>query len=245
MVARPGVVSRVDRREWTRHLRGAVYRRDGSDVLAAAVDPSRPAGVLQLLGDGLAVALGQRVDGAGGSAAECVARLRERGWTGDRELADQLDGLAGAGPTPATRPLAVDLEQLADVLEGDPMTTGGGIDLRTGEVWTSGAIEYRDEIDDEPDAPDFDDPDRFLPVHSEGSRDGYRDMVEFIDTVADGDRTQRLGIAIQGRGAFRRFRDVLEGWPDELERWFEFSGERKRGRARAWLADAGYRVAEH
>ena len=30
---------------------------------------------------------------------------------------------------------------------------------------------------------------------------------------------------------------------DELSRWFEFAGERKRGRARAWLADTGYRVA--
>ena len=237
-------MSRVDRREWTRQLRGAVYRRDGAAVLAAAVDPTRPVGVLQLLGDGLVIAVGQRVDGARESAAECVARLRERGWAGDRELADQLDGTSRAGPAPALRPLAVDLEQLTDILEGDPTTTGGGVDLRTGEVWPRSAIEDRDEIDDDLDVPDLDDPDRFLPVHGEGSRDGYRDMVEFIDTVADEDRADRLGTAIRGRGAFRRFRDVLGRCPDELERWIEFSGERKRGRARAWLADAGYRVAD-
>jgi hypothetical protein len=220
-----------------------VYRRDGSAVLAAATDPARPAGVLQLLGDGLVVALGQQVDGAGGSAAECAARLRERDWTGDSELADQLDGVSGAGPIPALRPLAVDLEQLADVLEGDPVTAGGRVDLRTGEVWAGSAVYYRDELDDV-DPSDLEDPDRFLGVHGEGSRSGYRDMVAFIDTVADGDRADRLGIAIQGRGAFRRFRDVLGRWPDELERWYEFSGERKRGRARVWLADAGYRVAD-
>ena len=124
------------------------------------------------------------------------------------------------------------------------MTTGGGVDLRSGEVWDRGAMEYLDEVDDDLDAPDFDDPDRFLSAHGGGSRDGYRDMVEFIDTVDD-DWADRLGIAIQGRGPFRRFRDVLGRRPDELERWFEFSGERKRGRARAWLADAGYRVANH
>ena len=47
---------------------------------------------------------------------------------------------------------------------------------------------------------------------------------------------------LAGRGAFRRFKDVLARWPGELERWHAFSAERQRGRARAWLADAGYYV---
>ncbi len=223
-------------------LRGATYRCDGVAVVALARDPDRPPGVLQLLGDGLAMALGQRVDAARPAAAECVAALRERGWVGDAELADQLDALAGSGPVPMLRPLAVDLEQLADLLEGDPMHVGGVVDLRTGEVWPQSSIEYLREGGDDIDAPDFEDPDRCLWVHGEGSRDGYRDMVRFIDTVDDGDRADRLGIAVQGRGAFRRFKDVLARWPGELDRWYEFSNERQRGRARAWLADAGYRV---
>jgi hypothetical protein len=236
------MVTPVDRREWTTRLRGAVYRRDGAAVVALAADPTRPADVLQLLGDGLAVALGQQVDGAPAAAAECVALLRERGWIGDVELADQLDALAGAGPTPMLRPLAVDLEQLTEILEGDPMTTGGALGLETGEVWPRSTLEYLDEGGHDIDAPDFDDPERFLWVHGD-ARDGYRDTLEFIDTVGDDDRADRLAIAIQGRGAFRRFKDVLGRWPDELERWYEFSAERQRGRARAWLADAGYRVA--
>jgi hypothetical protein len=81
------------------------------------------------------------------------------------------------------------------------------------------------------------------PISSTGSRDGYRDMVLFVDTIDDDDRVDRLGIALQGRGAFRRFKDVLARWPDELDRWYEFSNDRQRGRARTWLADAGYRVA--
>ena len=51
----------------------------------------------------------------------------------------------------------------------------------------------------------------------------------------------RLEVAIAGRGAFRRFKDVLARWPGELERWHLFSNERGRGRARAWLAREGYR----
>ena len=232
----------MDPREWVTELRGATYRRDGAAVLALAADPTRPDGVLQMLGDGLAVALGQRLDGAVDAAAGCVAGLRERGWTGDAELADQLDGLSGAGPTPMLRPLAVDLEQLTEILEGDPMNTGGAVDLRTGQVWPRTVMEYADEGGDDIDAPDFEDEDRFLWVHGGGSHDGYRDMVRFIDTVTDEDRADRLGIAIQGRGAFGRFRRVLDRWPDELTRWSAFSEERKRGRARAWLTEAGYRV---
>ncbi|MDT7697473.1 MAG: hypothetical protein QOI75_6843 [Pseudonocardiales bacterium] len=233
----------MDDRDLTTQLRGAVHRRDGTAVVALADDPARPSSVLQLLGEGLAAAVTQRVDGAQQTAAQCVAALRARGWVGDVELADQLDALAGIGPIPMRRPLAVDLEQLSDILEGDPMTTGGALDLRTGEVWPRSTIEYVDEGGDDIEAPDFEDGKRFLWVHGGGSRDGYQDMVLFLDTVEDEDRADRLGIALQGRGAFRRFRNVLARWPGELERWHQFSGDRQRGRARAWLADAGYRVA--
>jgi Uncharacterised protein family (UPF0158) len=51
-----------------------------------------------------------------------------------------------------------------------------------------------------------------------------------------------LAVAIRGRGAFRRFEDELARWPGELERWHALSEERQRGRARSWLAAAGYRV---
>jgi hypothetical protein len=54
------------------------------------------------------------------------------------------------------------------------------------------------------------------------------------------DRADRLSIAISGRGAFRSFKDVVTHWLGELERWYAFSDERQRGRARAWLAAAGY-----
>jgi hypothetical protein len=230
-------------RDWMMRLRGAVYRRDGAAVVALAGDPTRSPLVWQLLGDGLVAALAQRVDGAARVAAECAAALRERGWVGDVELADQLDALAGVGSTPMLRPLAVDLEQLSDILERDPVSTGGALDLRTGEVWPRSTIEFVDEDGDDMDAPDFEDDERFLWVHGGGSREGYDDMVLFRHTLEDEDRADRLGIALKGRGAFRRFKNVLARWPGEWTRWHEFSGDRQRGRARAWLADAGYRVA--
>jgi hypothetical protein len=56
------MIGAMDGRDWMAGLRGAAYRRDGAAVVALARDEGRPAGVLQLLGDGLAVALAQRVD---------------------------------------------------------------------------------------------------------------------------------------------------------------------------------------
>lgn len=120
------------------------------------------------------------------------------------------------------------------------MSGGGRIDLRTGEVWQRAAIEYAREIGDEDES---DDSSCWLWVGCEGSRAGYGDMALFIGAVSNAERADRLDIAIQGRGAFRRFKDVLARWPDELDRWYALSEDRQRGRARAWLADAGYRVA--
>ena len=145
----------------------------------------------------------------------------------------------GSGPVPLLRPLPVDLEELAGVLEGDPVNGGGRIDLRTGEVWPQPAIEYAEETE----VDDDDDDDRWLWVECEGSREGYRDMELFIATLDDTDQVDRLGIAIGGRGAFRRFKDQLSRWPEQLERWYAFSEDRQRGRARAWLAAEGYAPA--
>jgi hypothetical protein len=236
----------MDSKEQRSALRAAVYRRDGPGIVyllrgVGAYDDS-----LQLAGDGVSAALMQRVDGAPELARNLVVALRHRGWDGDDELADQLGALLGSGPAPMLRALAVDLEDLAGILEGDPLTAGGRIDLRTGEVWAQAAIEYALETGEE-DEDTADDPGRWLPVHGEGSREGYRDMELFIASVEHPGRAQRLRIAIKGRGAFRRFRDELARSPRELERWHALAEERQGGRARSWLAAAGYRVlpAEH
>jgi len=136
------------------------------------------------------------------------------------------------------RPLPVDLEELADILEGDPAHGGGLIDLRTGEVWPQAAVDYAREVGEED--PGDEDPDRWLPVWCEGSRAAYGDMEDFIEALSDRDRADRPSIAISGRGAFRRFKDVLGRWPGDVQAWFAFSDERQRGRARAWRAAAGY-----
>ena len=191
--------------------------------------------VLQLAGDGLLDAVGNGVQGAPELAAECAAALRQREWTGDEELADQLEAILNQSPTPMLRSIPVDLEELASILEGDPQWGGGRIDLNTGQCWPAASIYDLADVDED------EDDDHWLHVACEGSRESYRDMELFIATIDDPTIVDRLAIAIRGKGSFRRFKDVLSRWPGELQRYFVFSSERQRGRARAWLAAAGYR----
>ncbi|MEP6816519.1 MAG: UPF0158 family protein [Marmoricola sp.] len=221
-----------------RLLRSAVARGDGAEVGARLRSRPWPE-ELQLIGDGLLFALDQGVQDASAQANECVAALRQRGWTGDEGLADALQARLGdAGTVRLLRPLAVDLEELAMVLEGDPVYGGGRIDLETGEVWPQPAIDYAEETGELDETED--DSDRWLRVKREGSGAGYRDMERFISQIDDPELADRLSKAISGRGAFRRFKDVLSRWPDLVGRWQGFTEDRHRGRARAWLADQGY-----
>jgi Uncharacterised protein family (UPF0158) len=221
-------------------LRVKVPAEDGTAVMEMT-GPAVPENGLQAFGDWVLAALGQYADGTAAAARRVVTALRERYWEGDDVLADQLEALLRSGAMPDLCPLRVDLDELAGILEGDPVYGGGRVDLTTGEVWPTPAVDYAREIGQE-DEDESDDPDKWLWVHCEGSRDGYRDMELFIGTVRDPGPADRLEIAISGQGAFRRFKDVLARWPGELDRWHAFSAERQRGRARAWLADAGYYV---
>ena len=45
--------------------------------------------------------------------------------------------------------------------------------------------------------------------------------------------------AINGKGAFRRFKDILLTLPDERRRWFEFRDRRMRVRVTEWIKENG------
>ena len=76
---------------------------------------------------------------------------------------------------------------------------------------------------------------RYIRVPRDESRDAYRDMEAFVPTVDDGSLQAQPWRAIEGRGAFRRFRDVLADHPHERDRWFAFKEARLRERVLDWL----------
>lgn len=75
----------------------------------------------------------------------------------------------------------------------------------------------------------------YLRVDPVSSREQYRWMERFIATVPEGELRPRLVAAIDGKGAFRRFKDVLLTFPADRERWFQFRTERLRSCMESWL----------
>ena len=84
----------------------------------------------------------------------------------------------------------------------------------------------------------------YLRIDPVSSREQYRWMERFIATVDDLDLRHNLLAAIDGKGAFRRFKDALMGHPVDRERWFTFRSERLRSCMEAWLTTHGITAAE-
>ncbi len=77
----------------------------------------------------------------------------------------------------------------------------------------------------------------YLYIEPISSREQYRWMEEFIEIVEDPTLKDKLNIAIDGKGAFRRFKDVLVGYPAERERWFGKRAEKLRNHIANWLSE--------
>jgi hypothetical protein len=75
----------------------------------------------------------------------------------------------------------------------------------------------------------------FLRVEPASSREQYRWMERFVLSVTDEPLRERLVISIDGKGAFRRFKDVLLGFPVERERWFSYRAELLHWHIHNWL----------
>jgi hypothetical protein len=137
-------------------------------------------------------------------------------------------------------PVPVDLEELADALEGDALFSGGVLDLDTGEVWPQCVLDQMRESE----GVDWDERiEHPLGIESLGSRAAYQDMCDFIDGLSDAALAEKLAVAVRGRGAFSRFKDVLgEEDPSALQSYFTMAQTRKIARAAAWLEANGYRA---
>ena len=61
-------------------------------------------------------------------------------------------------------------------------------------------------------------------------------MERFIPMAGEPELRGKLTQAIDGKGAFRRFKDVLMTYPADRERWFAFRSERLRTFMEAWLS---------
>ena len=82
-------------------------------------------------------------------------------------------------------------------------------------------------------------PGRFPQIPKRTPRESYKDMEEFIATVTDPKLKKRLNEAIEGQGAFKCFRDVLEAYPREKQKWNGFRNEKLTRYIRGFLREIG------
>src|SRR4051794_23719513 len=147
--------------------------------------------------------------------------------------------LAGPGGFYAERMLdlgRIDVEEIAEALaDQTDYEHRWLIDPRTGEVvfWTSDTgIDGQNPVEiDELDLVAIDP----LPPHV-----WYQDMVDFADRISDEMASDRLKVALQGHGAFRRFKNqIYEYHPALISPWQALRDVRARRRAVEWLLDQG------
>jgi hypothetical protein len=132
--------------------------------------------------------------------------------------------------------LNINMDELCQAMEDNSYENKYFLDLETGEILlVSECIddEEKDKLGDRIDEAT----DRYEPIPKAESHEGYQDMVDFIATVDSERLAELLEVAINGKGAFRRFKDVLLNYPEEREKWFKFKDERMEERATEWLDD--------
>jgi hypothetical protein len=127
---------------------------------------------------------------------------------------------------------SVDLGDLANALEDHSFEHSWWLDPETGEIvlWSDYS---REQGEPEPEVRGL------TPIEPIVSHEGYRDMEDFIALVRDPRARELLERAIEGRGAFRRFKDTLFEFRELREAWFRFHDARMERRALEWLADEG------
>ncbi len=151
--------------------------------------------------------------------------------------------------------LKVDLSELIFEMElGDNMERSGYLDTETGEIIDmpddimravedgeseSALVEWDEDLAETAEQILSDEQNRFLPIPKRESREGYEIMVAFTESAKNKGLQEKLSIALDGKGAFQRFRDVLNQHPDELERWYTFKDDWMREEAVRWLLENG------
>ena len=189
---------------------------------------------LQTAGQALAAAIHLGDKGLSVLAPSLVERLRTRDWVGDTELADTLDELSGRRPVSSIKWLPVNLEELSSTLEGCALATGGRLDPGSGRLEISFA--YDDEGEDEDVlASSWID---FEPLPSDGRRS---DLIDFAASLADARLARDLNALLSAGRSLSGLDRELQNHIGLHGQWSTFSRERRLGRARAWLAEQGYR----
>jgi len=78
---------------------------------------------------------------------------------------------------------------------------------------------------------------RYIKIPTLDSYEAYKIMQNFVYTIEDENLREKLEDAIDGRGVFQRFRNVLEKHSNIKDKWYFFRKEEIKKEVNRWLSN--------
>ena len=133
---------------------------------------------------------------------------------------------------------SIDVEMLESAMEDSDLANRYFLNLVTGEVvFFSGYLGPSDE--DERLLEEIDGSNDYIAIERIPSHEAYRWMVDFVDEMvatAYELAAEKLSMALNGKGAFRRFKDTLHRLDDQwLQAWYQWRNKRLKAARDEWL----------
>lgn len=132
----------------------------------------------------------------------------------------------------------IDMDMLEVAMEDSDLTNKYFLNLVTGEVvFISDYIGLSD--DDEQLLEEIDGSDDYLAIERIPTHEAYQWMVNFVDEMVaptDEHAAEKLSIALNGKGAFRRFKDTLHRVDEQwLQAWYQWRDQQLKAAVTEWL----------
>lgn len=83
---------------------------------------------------------------------------------------------------------------------------------------------------------------RYINIPEKPTYESYNMMVDFAEEVEDELLREKLNIALDGKGAFRRFKRVIGDYPDYEKKWFTFKDKKMKEEIIEWLSLNGIKA---
>jgi Uncharacterised protein family (UPF0158) len=141
----------------------------------------------------------------------------------------------------------IDKDMLEVAMEDSDLCHSYYLNVQTGEVaWFSeydGPSDEKEQLLDE-----IDSTHNYIAIEHISSHEAYQWMEDFVAEIVepkDERVAEKLSIALMGKGAFRRFKDILHRVGDEwVQAWYQWKGARLDEAITQWLADESLTITD-
>ncbi len=135
---------------------------------------------------------------------------------------------------------SIDMDMLETAMEDSDLTNRYFLNLVTGQV-----VFFSDDLglseEDEQLSAEIDGSNDYVAIERIPPHEAYQWMVDFVDervVPADERAAEKLSLALNGKGAFRRFRETFRRIDDRwLHAWYQWRETHVKAAIDAWLQD--------